>query len=158
MKQIRATAPDQASHFYHGRLLRLPDLPDLTAAAPVEVSTMVNTLMQAKERWAGDLLPELNLDHAIKNQLPQFLAAGQWLRERWPGVGSYQSWSEIRGQDRVPPIDAATTFLYNQVNLPLDALSWLNACVGTFNRLTNALSAVYATAGQTASTKQTIYH
>lgn len=130
--------------FYNNNLMRLVTVkrPE-KVAAPGEVSTAVDTLVQLEVDFQQQILPALGLEDETGQQLGVLLRVGMALNGRWSGFGSYINWQEILAQHLIPRTQGAVHILSNLPNLPPEHWQWVNDYVTLFNQTMADIGTIY---------------
>ncbi|MEM7331528.1 MAG: aldo/keto reductase [Chloroflexota bacterium] len=134
--------------FHNDQLIRLADVqPPSYPTTVEEVSTLVDSLVQAEAEFADRWLPILAEDAQTNQQLLEYLALGQMLDGKWQGFETYQNWHQLQAQFFIPRAESAIQFLSQHAKASDDLIDWLNSYVDRFNETLMAVAAFYQEAG-----------
>ena len=143
--------------FTNNTLIRLVDVPAPNyPTTPEEVSTLVDSLVEAEKTFQRDILPRLPLTTTLQQQLLHMLAIGRILQGHWQGIGTYQNWRDVQSQYLIPRAQTGLKFLSNWENLPVAGQNWIDGYVEKVNTTLAAVEAIYQARGakQSAQIKQ----
>jgi aryl-alcohol dehydrogenase-like predicted oxidoreductase len=100
-------------------LTRLADVfPPSYPTTTKEVSTAVDTLVDAEIDFQQNWLPRLDLEVEERRPLLEKLAIGRVLQGQWRAFGSYQNWIDVQSRFLIPRARTALQLLSNRPNLP----------------------------------------
>jgi hypothetical protein len=116
-----------------------PDYP----AAPEDVSTAVDTLIDLESEFRADILPVLALDAEAQVDLQNKLRVGHMLQGKWGGFAGYWNWLDVRSYFILPEAQSAVQTLQAIAKPPFTLPGWLNAYIEAVNELLAALTAFY---------------
>ena len=126
------------------QLRRLAQPPVAETVSDEQVSTAVDTLVAAEDRFFAQIHPRLRLDQAMQQRAGQSFTAGQILQDRWAGFGDFFNWREVLAHYLLPRAQTAVDLLSDRPNLPAEAAAWLETYVAALNQAFDRLSAFYA--------------
>lgn len=129
----------------HGdSLTRLAEmLPPSYPTTPIEVSTLVDRLVEQELAFQQEFLPILALPAVEHRPLLEQLSLGRILSGQWRGLGSYQNWQDLQHRFLLPRAQQALKTLSNLPNLPAELLDWSDRYVEAVNTAFAAVGAFY---------------
>lgn len=125
-------------------LTRLAEmLPPSYPTTPIEVSTLVDRLVEQELAFQQEFLPSLSLPAEEQRPLLEQLSLGRILSGQWRGLGSYQNWLDLQHRFLLPRAQQALKALSDLPNLPAETLDWSDRYVEAVNTTFAAVSAFY---------------
>ena len=122
-------------------------LADVQAGEPLpeaEIENRLRELIESEKQFRTGLLKKAPMPRSIRQQLRDFIDAGEPLLEKWRDFKSLEQWRDVQSQWLLPRVNGVLHYLVNMKYTTPEINQWVTNHVDTVNRALDGVTSAYA--------------